>query len=306
MRRWAWIVTALILIVPLWVLNTSKVGGGPEGCTQGCSTWKGPDDSVLRVLSLNVFHDHPRFERLTERLDLIAEEFIRLQADIVCLQEVPWTWKLGNASELLARQLGMNHVFLRANGNHRAILFEEGLSILSRYPLENLSFVALKPKAGFFEHRIALHATAVTPWGEVGVIVTHLTNGKPKINYDQTVSLKQFVEQTHEPLKIVAGDFNATPDSPQVNLLTQDWSDSYRLANPTIKDFTCCIDDLTDGSEGAHEKHIDYIFLISEDTAQYTVQTARQVFTQPFQTADGYLWVSDHIGLLIEIQIEGE
>jgi endonuclease/exonuclease/phosphatase family metal-dependent hydrolase len=301
-----WIITALILSLSLWVLNTSRVGRGPEGCTKDCSIWQSSDDTTIRVLTLNVFHDHPRFEHLPERLDLIAKEIMRLQADIVCLQEVTWTWKTGHASELLARQVGMNHVYQRANGNRWTILFEEGASILSRYPLENVSFVELEPQAGFFEHRIALHATAVTPWGEVGVIVTHLTNGRPITNYDQTVSLKRFVEQTQEPLKIVAGDFNTTPDSPQVRLLMRDWSDGYLLANPADQDFTCCIDDLTDGSEGAREKRIDYIFLVNEDSTQYTVRTARRAFTQPFQTEDGYLWVSDHVGLLIELQVEEE
>jgi hypothetical protein len=69
------------------------------------------------VLSLNVFHDYPHFEYLPECLDLIAEEIRRLSVDIVCLQEVPWTWEFGNAAELIARQVGMNYVYLRANGN---------------------------------------------------------------------------------------------------------------------------------------------------------------------------------------------
>lgn len=126
---------------------------------------------------------------------------MRLQADIVCLQEVPWTWKMGNASGLIARQVGMNHVYQRANGNRWTILLEGGSAILSRYLLENDSFIELEPQASFFEHRIALRATAVTPWGEVGVIVTHLTNSSPKTNYDQTVPLKRFVGHTQEPLK---------------------------------------------------------------------------------------------------------
>jgi len=306
MRRWAWIVIPLILLAALWVLNTSKAGTHPEGCLQGCSSGSSSHDAVLRVLSLNVFHDHPRFEYLPERLDLIAEEIKRLEVDIVCLQEVPWTREFGSAAEIIARKIGMNHAYLRANGNRRAILFEEGSAILSRYPLENPSFVELIPQSGFFEHRIALHTTVVTPWGHVAVFVTHLTNGEPDINYEQALSLKKFVEHTKEPLKIVAGDFNAQPESPQVRTLTQEWGDSYRLANPSAQGYTCCIEDLTNGSDGILEKRIDYIFIVSEDPTQYTVHAAEVVFAQPFTTADSPLWASDHAGLLIEIQTGGE
>ena len=167
MRRLVWIVITLILLAAVWVLNASKTGGHPDGCPQGCSRGRNSDDVALQVLSLNVFHDYPHFEYLPERLDLIAEEIRRLRVDIVCLQEVPWTWEFGNAAELIARQVGMNHVYLRANGNRWAILFEEGSAILSRYPLENHSFVELKPPDGFFEHRIALHTTAaVKSWSK--------------------------------------------------------------------------------------------------------------------------------------------
>jgi endonuclease/exonuclease/phosphatase family metal-dependent hydrolase len=86
----------------------------------------------MRILSLNMLHGHPRFVDLTSRLDLIATEITRLGADIIMLQEVPWTLQHGNAAAWLAEQTGMNYLYLRANGGRWTIFFEEGEAILSR------------------------------------------------------------------------------------------------------------------------------------------------------------------------------
>ena len=68
----------------------------------------------------------------------------------------------------------MNHVFFRANGNRRAILFEEGVAVLSRFPILDSVGIALPPKAGFFENRVALHARLQTPRTVLDVVCTHL------------------------------------------------------------------------------------------------------------------------------------
>jgi endonuclease/exonuclease/phosphatase family metal-dependent hydrolase len=78
-----------------------------------------------------MLHGFPTFHRLGERLELIVDEARRLDADVVLLQEVPWTPAMGGVAEALAARLAMNHVYLRANGNRGAILFEEGEAILS-------------------------------------------------------------------------------------------------------------------------------------------------------------------------------
>jgi endonuclease/exonuclease/phosphatase family metal-dependent hydrolase len=121
------------------------------------------DDARLRVLALNVLHGFPRFERLDPRLAMIADEIRRQEVDLACLQEVPWTLRQESAAEYLARETGMNYLYLWANGNRWAILSEEGAAILSRYPLRDVTFQELRPRAALFEHRVLLKATAVTP-----------------------------------------------------------------------------------------------------------------------------------------------
>ncbi|MBN1657460.1 MAG: endonuclease/exonuclease/phosphatase family protein, partial [Anaerolineae bacterium] len=247
-------------------------------------------------------HGFPKLEGLAQRLDLIAAEIRDSDADIVCLQEVPWTPAVGNGAEYLAARTNLNYLYGRANGNRRAILFEEGEAILSRYPLRDAALVELEPRAGFFEHRVVLHATAETGWGDVGVFVTHLTAGDAEINRRQAAALQAFVEATATGPAIVAGDLNAKEETPQIEALAQAWVDSYRFANPGDAGPTCCVDDLGDETE-ALEKRIDYLFLVPGASEGVCVASSVRVMDRAVQVADRWLWASDHAGLLTTIEM---
>lgn len=300
----------LLALLLVWVLNASRAGTGVEGCPEGCAVTDQRRDGSLRVMSLNVLHGFPRFQHLSERLDRIAAEIRAQDADVVCLQEVPWTPHLGSGARYLAERTGLNHQYLRANGNRWAIFFEEGEAILSRYPLRDATFVELEPRAGFFEHRVVLGATAVTPWGDVRFFVAHLTHGAPEINRAQAASLMAFVAASGGEPAIVAGDFNATEDTPQVQALTRQWVDTYRAAHPNDHDHgndeghTCCADDLSAGPAETLEKRIDYVFLVPGVERFAEVVSSQRVLDQPFRAADGWLWASDHVGLLTVVQLE--
>jgi endonuclease/exonuclease/phosphatase family metal-dependent hydrolase len=296
-RRWLWLLLAvLLLLISLWVLNASQPGARAEGCPDGCATPSPRAEGSLRVLSLNMLHGFPRFAHLSARLDLIAAEIQRLDPDIVCLQEVPWHW--GLVAQGLAERAGLNYLYLRANGNRRAILFEEGEAIMSRYPLRDPVGTELDASAGPFEHRVALQATAATPWGDVRVVSTHLTHGDPAVNEAQVASLIGFVLGIDPGAPaVVAGDFNAREDSPQIGALyAAGWIDTYRAANPGDPGLTCCAGDLADPDQ-ALDKRIDYIFLVPGD-GSLQVADSRVVFDRALPGGDGWLWPSDHAGLL--------
>jgi endonuclease/exonuclease/phosphatase family metal-dependent hydrolase len=297
------VVVVVGLLAP-WVLNASRAGTRVEGCPEDCATVGERREGPLRVMSLNMLHGFPRFEHLGERLDLIAEEIRRQDADIVCLQEVPWTPHLGGAAQYLAERTGFNHLYLRANGNRWAVLFEEGEAILSRYPLRDAVFTELEPRAGFFEHRVVLGATATTPWGDVRVLVTHLTHSDPEVSQAQAASLWGLVGASWDVPSVVAGDFHAREDSPQIEALTSRWVDTYRALHRDDEGFTCCIDDLSSGPSEPLEERIDYLFLVwgAEDAAR--VVSSQKVLDQPFESAGRWQWASDHIGLLTAISVE--
>jgi len=290
------------LLAGVWVVNVSRAGTKVEGCPADCATGGERRAGPLRVMSLNMLHGFPRFERLARRLDTIAEEIRRQDADIVCLQEVPWTPHLGSGAGYLAERTGLNYLYLRANGNRQALLFEEGEAILSRYPLHGATFVELQPRAGFFEHRVVLRAVAATPWGDVPVFVTHLTHGDPAVNQGQAATLIAFVESFGDELSLVAGDFNAVADSPQIEAIAGRWLDAYRAASPGDPGSTCCVDDLSAGPGEPLEKRIDYLFLAHGRAEQ--VVSSQLAFDRPARDGDRWLWASDHIGLLVTLALD--
>lgn len=292
------VVGSISALVVFWVLSASRIGP-IESCLTACSQYPSEGADIFSVLNLNVLHGFPEFEHLSDRLEIIATQLAQTDPDFVTLQEVPWTWKTGSAAKYLAEKLGMNYVYLPANGNRKAIFFSEGEAVLSKYPLKNVEFMELKPRAGFFEHRVALKVTAIIPRGEIHLISTHLTNGDPEICQKQTLDLYQMVSSLDGSPVIVAGDFNAEEDSIQIKYLNDNWVDTFRQLNPHDPGLTCCVDVLSDPNIDTQlEKRIDFLFLVSEDIPNTRVLESKRVFTHPYSIEKGQLWASDHIGII--------
>lgn len=290
-----------LALLALWVMNASRPGAAVEGCLTGCARATRPDDGTVRIVSLNVLHDFPHFAYLPQRLDLVATEVRRLDADIVLLQEVPWTWRLGSAAAYLGRASGLNHAYLRANGNRWAILFEEGEAILSRFPLRDVRFTELQPAEGPFRHRVAVSALVDTTLGPLRVVSTHLANQNPAANQGQAASLMQFVAAQPGPT-IIGGDFNATPDSVTIRNLQPAWVDSFTALAPADAGLTCCVDDLTAPPGEPLEKRIDYLFLAPGPANAWRVRSSDRLFTAPQLTPVGRIWASDHVGLWVVLE----
>lgn len=294
------VVLAALALIGLWVSQVSRPGN-VEGCPVGCARpGDGRPSPEVRIASLNLLHDFPRFGYIHERLELVAREIEALDADIVLLQEAAWTPKTGLVARRLAERLGMNYVYARANGNRWAILFEEGEAVLSRYPLENAGVQLLEPRPAPFEQRIALYAAVRTPIGPLTVVSVHLTTQEhPEANAGQIAFLAQWVRGLPPQPVVVAGDFNAAPDMPQMRLLDPEWLDTWRAAHPDMEGFTCCVDSLTAGPQEPMEKRIDYVFLAGAGAEELRVVEARRAFDRPQPAGGGWLWPSDHVGVFV-------
>ena len=170
---------------------------------------------VLRVVTLNLWGEQGPYEA---RWPGVVNGLRALGADVVLLQEVrqvPGT--LENQAHTLATALGMAHAFAPAMSWGGG---EEGLAILSRHALSDVSHVEL-PHATEHERRLLLGATATTPDGPVGLFTSHLnyrlTHGQER--EDQIVAAERVVAAHGARVKIWGGDFNATPDSDEMRWL---------------------------------------------------------------------------------------
>ena len=306
LSRWVFgIIIFLGLVAMVFLVNVSKPGSQVIGCLQDCALDQiRVDDGTLRLMSLNILHGYPEFNNLQKRLQIIANEITRQGADLVCLQEAPWTPEFGYAAEVLAKSAGMNYAYLRANGNHGLIRFEEGVAILSRYPILHTNFTELEPRAGFFENRVVLHVVVAAPGGNLDIFVTHLTHGDDRINAGQAAGLHRYVEANRKGFAIIAGDFNAQDDERQIMDFQKRWTDAYREANPGKSGETCCVDELTAGPDELLDVRIDYIFIAPIDSQTYQLAGVKRVLHQPSRLDGGWLWASDHVGLLADIKLK--
>ncbi len=301
---WSRLVVLIIvaLIALIYVTNGSKPGSRVEGCGEGCAVGEVPSGSTLRVVSLNMLHGFPLFKDLSQRVDLISTELQRLDADVVLLQEVPWTIRTGNVAKLLGTRLGYNYVYYQADGNKNLIFFEQGEAILSRFPLIDARSTAYAPRASYFDTRVALGATVLTPSGTVDVYVTHLTNENLAVADEQADLLRSFIASHSNGVAIVAGDFNSPENSPQIIALSQAWIDTYRWMHPHDPGYTCCIDDLHSKLAKPLDERIDYIFLDLQSGGGWQLSKADKVFDHAFAVDGRWQWASDHEGLVIELQ----
>jgi len=292
-RRWRVFIILFITAVFIWVLNVSKVGR-PSGCLQECASLPGSDEGPLKIITWNILHGYPDFDDQKQRLKLVAETLKEQEADVILLQEVPYTWRDGGAAVFLAERLEMNYVFARANGNRWAILFEEGAAVLSRFPLANPKVWELKPRAGFFEHRIVLSTEVETPQGRLQVYATHLTNKETAVNQAQADYLKSIVSLSCQKVCLVGGDFNATPDSSQIRELLVEWDDSFSALSAVGPGYSCCLD-VPGPNDSQLTKRIDYLFLARGASRVEIVEN--KTFPEEESLGNGRLVPSDHLGV---------
>lgn len=285
--------------IALWILAASRPSLWPSGCERGCANAE-RSPGPLRVLQLNMLHGFPRFAHLDARIDLIVDEIRRREADVVLLEEVPWTVDTGSVVSELARRTDMEHLFRRANGNRRAILFEEGDAILSRFPMRDVATTELPRGNHFFQHRIALAATLDTPWGPIRAVVAHLSGDSARSSAAQIEALRAFAGSPGYS-GIVGGDFNAREDSPALVALAQQWTDVLRAANPPDTGATCCVDNLTAPPNAELQERIDYLWIT--DAGSSRIVEASRILVQPRRVDDGWLRASDHAGLFAVIDL---
>jgi len=252
-----------------------------------------PSSQKITVLSANLWHDWPRHRDLTTRLEAFAQLAERENADILLLQEVARTKYIDSAA-WLADRLGMAYVYARANGHERGIGFEEGLAVLSRYPLYDPEVLPLSDGLNPFSRRIALTAQVQLPDGQVDVVSAHL-GLVGAANQRQQAWLREWV--THEkgavPV-IIGGDFNAAETTLQIQQTQQSWIDTLRAVDSETEGITHVLE--WPWGSTMREDRLDYIFISPGGRDFQVLETYHLTASGPTH--------SDHQVVLTRLQVQ--
>ena len=221
------------------------------------STFRSENEAIT-IVSANLWHDWPKHRQLNQRLESFAGMVKAENADVVLLQEVTHRSDF-HVDKWLSEYLGMAYVYSRANGDETGIGFEEGLAVLSRFPIEKLYLQQLGSSSNIFVHRLAMGAKVQTPWGPFAAISVHLGLLKRQ-NTHQINHLVAWLNSIMGGMPaVIGGDFNSHENSRRMTQMRSTWLDTFRLIHPHA-----------DGT--THELHnpwgrvikrsrLDYIFL---------------------------------------------
>lgn len=244
---------------------------------------------VLTVLSANLWHDWPRHRRLPDRLETMARLIETEGVDVALLQEVARTPGL-QADRWLSERLGMGSTYSRANGHQEAIGFEEGLAILSRYPMRSATAERLRPSSAPWVRRMALGAEVETPSGGLSAFSVHL-GLLPRHNAAQLTHLLGWIASTARGLAaVIAGDFNAHETSPQMRRARHAWLDVFRHLHPHADGTTHEL--RWPWGTALRRRRLDYVFL-QAGARRWRVLEAR--------TIEGPGRASDHRAVLARL-----
>jgi endonuclease/exonuclease/phosphatase family metal-dependent hydrolase len=177
-------------------------------------------DTSVRVLTWNLWW---RFGPWEARRPAIAATLARLDADIVCLQEVWDDGEVCFAAEL-AQGLGFHHAYgsgLDVGG----VRF--GNAVISRWPITSHEVLPLPAPPDLDEVRTCIRADIDGPRGAVQVYSTHLNwrFDQSHVRQDQVRAIAGFIARSraggdHPFPPVLCGDFNADPDSDEIRMLT--------------------------------------------------------------------------------------
>tara|TARA_R110001592_G_scaffold12055_3_gene58467 strand:- start:300 stop:1064 length:765 start_codon:yes stop_codon:yes gene_type:complete len=177
--------------------------------------------TTLKILSFNILHGATTAN--TFDLDHIAKVIADVDPDLVALQEVDFKTRRARGYDLateLGQRTKMASVFAKAMDHDGG---EYGEAILSRYSFESTRRIMLPYTEGH-EPRAAVSATVRLPGGELLTFMgTHLDHESQADREAQATALNQEAAPITHPI-ILAGDFNATPESKTISILKNFWT----------------------------------------------------------------------------------
>jgi len=269
---------------------------------------------TLSILTLNLWHDAGPYG---DRARRIREWIDRLDPDLIAFQEALRAPGWDQVAELLEQRPYHRDFVCAAQMRRSGTALDEaefGNAVASRWPIADREELRL-PDGGDAETRAALSVTVESPFGPVGLTCTHL-NWKFRhgvIRERQVVAvcdlaLRRRPRTGFPPL--LAGDFNAEPESAEIRYVTGLQSlcgrsvsllDAWRMGGDGGAGLTWA--NRNDYARPALEpdRRIDYVFAgFPRRDGVGRIECCRVVCDD---RRDG-VWPSDHFGVYAELRTE--
>lgn len=253
------------------------------------------------VLTINLKHPLTGMDEALQRLQIVADAINERQPDVVALQEVVKDGDRPSMAERLAGLTGYQWIWEFTYTV--PTLFDEGLGIISRWPIVWSDSAELPHLDLVIFRRRALGARIQSPHGDILFFCTHMTTDHDDtVEADQALAVYQFIQDNPSPLAgFLAGDLNAEPHKLAMRFLrgeaehqgvTGDLIDAWMAANPDDEGFT--------HDSATPDQRIDYVYLVPGQEKSADVVSCELMFTERV----GDLYASDHLGVVCEFLLQ--
>jgi endonuclease/exonuclease/phosphatase family metal-dependent hydrolase len=232
----------------------------------------------LKALQWNI-HKARRTDGTVD-VDLVVSWLVRLDADVVSLNEV----KPASLAEAIRSKLSARTGRTWASywvSESPASTTVQGVQILTRWKMSETARKHVQLSG--YESRVHVKATLTHPTDptrKVTVVATHLDHESSAARQTQARDLVKWAGQFAEP-RIIMGDFNALPKYAEIaSIMRERYQDTWAEAVAAGKHLT-----FAGNAEGrTRRKRIDYAF-VSKGATRLTLSTARVPDTRNFATA---------------------
>ena len=255
---------------------------------------------VVRVLTLNLWNIS---EPLEARSSALVAGLKQLRPDLVCFQEVSPHPRLRRVqSEIIAEQCDFPHHAYSFSGCWGAR--EEGLAILSRYPIVRSLGVTLPEFSGdmarqVFICELKVESRAVLVANTHLAFPLHMTRERSSQAASVVAAIEDYRDRFHLPSVVICGDFNDAPELPAIRTMLASklaLIDAFAACNPQSQGHTFSAQNRYVAAAPGEEGRIDYIFA----GGKVRPKGCEIVF----DGRNGLEIVSDHFGLLATLAFE--
>ncbi len=275
--------------------------------------------NFLNVMSFNMWREDnwDRFASMAAAIhdgDAQAPDIeTRMLLDVVLLQEVlaQENHTDQSSAHFLGRLLGMHTAFRKRDRG------DEGVAVLSRYPIEGIHLKKLFYSQEDPYQRLAIAIEVTHPqWGKTVAISVHLASERENaaIRQKQLEDLKDFIATFREAdTLIVGGDFNAFPRDLELLNFSEFWRASKLrpfkqaelFSSPTWANIG-----LGKDYDSKDAERLDYIFFASNREFDFLGEDLlfrNQVPSSPRvlkSKRQNKIWVSDHLPVLHRFELK--